>query len=241
MSEIYSYYSEAGIRPFRADAQADCDSMVIPCCFYLYEKPDTTRWKTFVGSVKGFLILGQEIERRKPCDFLDSDVFMNLICDDAAADLGFVVSALLKNAGPLSIDRSLDGMNHFHIDEVTVQRPELLPEILHELPEMVFRHLHVFPEVLSYYPKPLSHESEPPEIEDVPLSFLLNDALVYLVICDDAASEYALTPEQLARLREMHENATSYPAEYIDRALWQPFLEAGFTEHENTRVLYKTT
>ncbi len=31
MSEIYSYYSEAGIRPFRADAQVDCDSMVIPC------------------------------------------------------------------------------------------------------------------------------------------------------------------------------------------------------------------
>ena len=155
-------------------------------------------------------------------------------------DLGFIVSALIKDSGPLSAVNSPFGCDHFYIDEIETARPELLPQILKELPEMVFTHLHVHPDMLSYYPKPLPHESREPEGEGIQLANLLNSAQILLAVYDeDEEPSYLLTGKPLKKLREMHENATSYPAQFIDTALWKPYLDAQFTEYQNTRVLYK--
>ena len=78
-----------------------------------------------------------EIERRKANESVDSERLLNLICDDMSADLGFIVSALIKDSGPLSAVNSPFGCDHFYIDEIETARPELLPQILKELPEMV--------------------------------------------------------------------------------------------------------
>ena len=83
---------------------------------------------------------------------------MNLICDDLDADLGYIISALLQNNGPLSINRTKSGINHFYIDEIHLDDPSMLPVILSELPTLIMAHYHAYPDTLSYYPVPLPHE-----------------------------------------------------------------------------------
>ena len=55
---------------------------------------------------------------------------------------------------------------------------------------------------------------------------------------DDDNPQCVLTPEQIRLLRESHQSSSSYPAQFKDRKLWKPFLDAGFREWEDTRVLY---
>ena len=239
MNTIFSCYNKGTAHTFGEEHPADCENMILPCRFEIFEKASESGFNR-IGCVQGMLILGQEIERRKAYESVDSERLLNLICDDMSADLGFIVSALIKDSGPLSAENSPFGCDHFYIDEIEAARPELLPQILKELPEMVFTHLHVHPDMLSYYPMPLPHESRQPEGEEIPLAELLNSTTVLLAVYDeDEEQSYLLTGEQLEKLREMHENATSYPAQFIDTALWKPYLDAQFTEYLNTRVLYK--
>lgn len=240
MRKFYSYYNDANAYPVDTDA-ADCKSLVIPCCFTIYACVGDPEMggalSDCVGTIRGWLILGQEIERRKPGPFVQGEWFMNLLCSGMSADLGFVVSALRKDCGPLD---SIGGVNHFCITEVSFMCQELLPVILESLPEIVFRHLHVFPELVSYYPKPLPHEDVHLVIDDTSLTDLTGNMLAYLAISDETGMEYEMTSEQIVHLRGLYENATSYPAQYIDMSLWEPFWNAGFTEYENTRVLYRS-
>ena len=250
MSEIYAYSNEVSTHTIeQTDSMLDYDSLIVPCSFDIYEKPDDAPEVEdepvgeYIGCVTGFLVLGHEIERRKPSEYMNGEMFMNLLCDDMTADLGNVVAALLKNDGPLVQHCFITGIDHFYIDEVDVERPELVPLILREIPNIVFKQMHVFPELVSYYPRPLPHEPEQTERDKLLLNLAqcTNTAIMMLMASgeyDDDNPQCVLTPEQIRLLREAHQSGSSYPAKFKDRKLWKPFLDAGFREWEDTRVLY---
>jgi hypothetical protein len=229
----------------------DCETMLQPCRFSIYEKcgalPEDTSETIgeYIGCMDGVLVMGGEIVLRQPFQNYKSDLLMNLICDDYSADLGFVVSALLKDKGPLSMDQTEFGCDHFYIDEIELKRPELLPRILRDLPDIVFRHMHVYPELISYYPRPLPHEPEELTSHEemlLDLAERTKSAVMILLIRDENIMRHpqiALTPEMLTLLRSIQESSTSYDKQYIDKNLWQPFLDNGFMEWQNTRVLYR--
>ena len=254
MSELYTRCIEETMHTIpekKTPVYPDCETMIQPCHFSIYEKcgmiPEDTGAVIgkHIGCIDGALVLGSEIMQRQPFHIDKSDMFMNLICDDHSADLGFVVSALLKDNGPLSTEQTVFGCDHFYLDEVELEHPDFLPQILRDLPEIVFRHLHVYPDVISYYPRPLPHEPKPLTPKDQmfhKLAERTRTAVMMQMIHnkhDPKHPQIALAPEQLTLLRSIQENGTSYDKQYIDKALWQPFLDSGFAEWQNTRVLYR--
>ncbi len=244
MSEIYSYCNEETthvIEEERSPIFPDCDTMILPCRIGIYEAPDDEEIDVApvgerIGNIEGWLVLGRDIERTVPENVEDTDAFMNLLCDDLTVDLGFVVSALLKEDGPLSLEHTIFGFNHFYLDEISITRPELLPRLLEELPQIIFKHMHVFPDIISYYPRPLPHEQEPPTALEDFAEQTKSAIMIQMMLGEiDVAS---LTPEQIDLLRDVQNSGTSYDEQYVDHALWEPFLDAGFDEWLDTRVLY---
>ena len=250
MSNIYAYSNEVSTYSIgKGECMLDPESLIVPCSFDIYRTSgDVPEMEgepigECIGSVTGFLVLGHEIERRRPDGYMYGEMFMNLLCDDVTVDLGCVVAALLKNGGPLMGDCIMTGIDHFYIDELNVDCPELIPSILQDIPHIVFRQMHVFPELVSYYPRPLPHESRQDEQEKLlyDLADLTNSAILLLMSkgeYDADDPQCALTPAQIRMLRAVHENSTAYPKQYKDRKLWEPFLDAGFSEWGETRVLY---
>ena len=56
---------------------------------------------------------------------------------------------------------------------------------------------------------------------------------------DKQNPQLTLTEEQMHVVQGMRQQGDSYPAEYIDKEHWEPFLDAGFAEWNGTRVLYR--
>ena len=89
MNTIFSCYNKGTAHTFGEEHPADCENMILPCRFEIFEKPSESGFNR-IGCVQGMLILGQEIERRKANESVDSERLLNLICDDMSADLGFM-------------------------------------------------------------------------------------------------------------------------------------------------------
>ena len=244
MEKLYSTYDDEIIcHFFEAHELLEHESVILPCCFELLcdaagQEPQRC------GLVSGTLVLGREIDCRTPDSVDRRDEYMNLLCDDMDADLGYVVSALLENDGPLSIEETVCGIDHFYIDEVHAVDDALLPEILQVIPEMVFRHLHVYPELLSYYPEPLPHgdlrtEQDKQFEENAKKTHAAIMEMIFNGTYDKQNPQLTLTKEQMRVVQGMRQQGDSYPAEYIDKEHWETFLDAGFAEWNGTRVLYR--
>lgn len=169
MPTMYSVFNTVTKHEIEHMSEPDAHDAVIPCNLDLYQgaSDENTDEQTAlngdaVGSVSGMLVLGREIELLIPDQMAEQahDNYLNLICDDMSADLGYVVSALLEDDGPLCLINTIFGIDHFYIDEISVSDPDLLSVILAELPKMIFTHMHSFPDILSYYPMPLPHEQQ---------------------------------------------------------------------------------
>lgn len=253
MPTIYSVFNTVTKHEIEHMSELDAHDAVIPCNLDLYQRaseeiPDdqTMPIGDAVGSVSGTLVLGREIELLIPDQMADQahDNYLNLICDDLSADLGYVVSALLEDDGPLCLNNTIFGIDHFYIHEINVSDPDLLPVVLAELPKMIFTHLHSFPDILSYYPMPLPHEQQQTQSQRImeEVAKLTQAAIADQLIngqYDAQKPHLVLTREQHRIITGMRRPGDSYPEEYINREIWQPYLDAGFHEWGKTRVLYK--
>ena len=249
MRDVNTFY----LPDYKHSRHLFCDEMLIPCHFTIYEKPedaldilddDDMPTGKMLGGISGTLILGQEIS----ASIEESDQFLYKLCDDWDPVLSAATSALLSYCGPLSSDREVFGVNYFYIDHIVLHNDaeKLMQRILRELPYMVLAHMHVFPELLCYYPSPLEKKVEFTEQDKMLLDLAAKtqEAIVDLMLegkYDMNDPQLMLTPFQMQLLSGNRGYPFSYPADQIDEKEWKPFLDAGFAEWMKTRVLFKYT
>ena len=70
MNTIFSCYNNGTAHTFGEEHPADCENMILPCRFEIFEKSSESGFNR-IGCVQGMLILGQEIERRKAHESVD--------------------------------------------------------------------------------------------------------------------------------------------------------------------------
>lgn len=193
-----------------------------------------------LGSLSGYLVLGQAL-----CligaDLLD-------YCDNADERLENAASALMEGDGPLNEDSNL-----FHITDINLTEAfdaEAVRKLLIELPDIIFTHMHVTPNVISVSPAPLPHEKSKLEQVQEGLAQIAYRETSRRIDAQIFGSDYdadpdepqlEISPEQLNMIMGRRNEGDSYPEQYIDRKAWQPFLDVKFTEWRRTRVLYKET
>lgn len=192
-----------------------------------------------LGEISGYLVLGHAL-----ClvggDLLD-------YCDNADERLENAASALIERNGPLNEDSNL-----FHITEFSILEDVDVDEIhklIIELPDIIFTHMHVTPDIISLSPSPLPHEKSRLEQVQEGLAMMAYhetakrvDKQVFDIEDDEEdsdAPQIQISHEQLNIALGRRNSGDSYPTVYIDKNAWQPFLDTGFTEWRNTRVLFK--
>lgn len=110
-----------------------------------------------IAALKGCLVLTEEINNR------GEDPLM--ICDDLDGDLSYVMSVLQDNGAPLDFVEGNPDYNVYYIQELLMfpdfkNDHKLKSQLLNEIPDIIFKFLHVTPDVLAYYPAPLQREEE---------------------------------------------------------------------------------
>lgn len=193
-----------------------------------------------LGSISGYIVLGQAL-----C-LIGADLLE--YCDNADGELEHAASALMERGGPLNEDSNLFHIVDFNLTESIAA--EDIRKLLIELPDIIFTHMHVTPNVISVSPKPLPHEKSKLEQMQEGLAQIAYHETSKRVDAQIFGSDYEvnpdepmleISPEQLNIVMGRRNEGDSYPEEYIDRKAWQPFLDAKFTEWRKTRVLYKET
>lgn len=206
------------------------------------EAIDCEKTTISLGKISGYLVLGQALSLIGG-DTLD-------YCDAADGELENAVSALMERNGPLADD----DMNIFYISNAYVSDKDAMALFLEELPDMIFTHLHILPDLIAVSPAPLPHEkSKLEQIQEDLAMIAYHEASKKLnkqifgegekddVDDDPDSSQLTVSPEQLNIVMGRRNEGDSYPAEFIDKDAWQPFLDAGYEEWRKTRVLYKET
>ena len=191
-------------------------------------------------------ILGEEIERRG----------YNLydMCDEINADLEYVISALCESGGVMQAHDIHRPLNIFYIHEVEFENEEfrdmLLTDILINLPDIMFSHTNILPEMMIYYPRPLPYDNRMKELQNaiaVETSTQLRARMEKLKAMEedptidsdyDDEPQLALSKDQINILMGKRVEGDSYPEAAKDLPLWGDYEFAGFSEWKNTRVLY---
>ena len=91
-----------------------------------------------LGSISGYLVLGQAL------------------CLIGADLLDYCDNALMERGGPLNEDSNLFHITNFDLTETV--NAEAVRKLLIELPDIIFTHMHVMPNIISVTPAPLPHE-----------------------------------------------------------------------------------
>lgn len=200
-----------------------------------------------IGTIEGYLILGEEIERRG----------YNLydMCDEINADLEYVISALCESGGVMQAHNITRPLNIFYIHEVEFENEEfrdmMLTDILIELPDIMFSHTNILTEMMIYYPRPLPYDTRLMDIQKAIASETVSQVLArnakLEAIQEDPTidSDYdneephlALSQDQINMVMGKRVEGDSYPESAKDLPLWGYYELAGFSEWKNTRVLY---
>ncbi len=200
-----------------------------------------------IGTIEGYLILGEEIERRG----------YNLydMCDEINADLEYVISALCESGGVMQAHNITRPLNIFYIHEVEFENEEfrdmMLTDILIELPDIMFSHTNILPEMMIYYPRPLPYDTRLMDIQKAIASETVSQVLArnakLEAIQEDPTidSDYdneephlALSQDQINMVMGKRVEGDSYPESAKDLPLWGYYELAGFSEWKNTKVLY---
>ena len=110
---------------------------------------------------------------------------------------------------------------------------------------MLLTHCNVFPSTLSYYSVPLPYEESKLDKVKRDLAMMAYTDTVNMVFdkenYDPNKPHLIMSEEQQNMILGRRNKGESYPAEYINHEEWKLFLDAGFKEWGNTRVLYKFT
>lgn len=193
-----------------------------------------------LGEISGYMVLGQAL-----C-LIGADLLE--YCDNADGELEHAASALMERGGPLNEDSNL-----FHIINLNLTESitaEDVRKLLIELPDIIFTHMHVTPNIISVFPASLPHEKSKLEQVQERLAQIAYRETSKRVDAQVFGSDFeadpdepmlAISPEQLNIVMGRRNDGDSYPEEFIDRKAWQPFLDGKFTEWRKTRVLYKET
>ena len=200
-----------------------------------------------IGTIEGYLILGEEIERRG----------YNLydMCDEINADLEYVISALCESGGVMQAHNITRPLNIFYIHEVEFENEEfrdmMLTDILIELPDIMFSHTNILPEMMIYYPRPLPYDTRLMDIQKAIASETVSQVLARNAKLeaiqedptidsnyDNEEPHLALSQDQINMVMGKRVEGDSYPEAAKDLPLWGDYEFAGFSEWKNTRVLY---
>ena len=200
-----------------------------------------------IGTIEGYLILGEEIERRG----------YNLydMCDEINADLEYVISALCESGGVMQAHNITRPLNIFYIHEVEFENEEfrdmMLTDILIELPDIMFSHTNILPEMMIYYPRPLPYDTRLMDIQKAIASETVSQVLARNAKLeaiqedptidsnyDNEEPHLALSQDQINMVMGKRVEGDSYPEATKDLPLWGDYEFAGFSEWKNTRVLY---
>ena len=170
------------------------------------------------------------------------------------ADLEYVISALCESGGVMQAHDIHRPLNIFYIHEVEFENEEfrdmLLTDILIELPDIMFSHTNILPEMMIYYPRPLPYDTRMKEIQNaiaVETSTQLRAHMEKLKAMEedptidsdyDDEPQLALSEDQINILMGKRVEGDSYPEAAKDLPLWGDYEFAGFSEWKNTRVLY---
>ena len=198
----------------------------------LYDNPKQAEQ---IGTVTGFLILSEEMQNRD-IDILDK-------CDEADGNLEYAVSALMENDGPFL---NIEVFNHFYIHEITLNgrhdTPEMFGRVIDELPDIVFTHYHVCPDMLIYMPAHLPYDDTLDEIERRIASAVKSEYVenhIDIDTFDIDEPHIILTPKQNNMALGRRYEGETYPERAKDKAIWEKYESVGFEEWKNTRVMYK--
>lgn len=191
---------------------------------------------TYIGTIEGYLILAEEIEKRG----LD----LHYECDAINGEVEFICSALLENGGPLE-DYGIEyQVNQFYIHKIEIDEEyytdELFDNIISELPEIIFIHYHVCPEMLIYYPTPLPYDNRIEELEKKIAEAVMSDTLKreskdYIA---DYEPQLVMNPDQINIVLGRRRDGYTYPEYAKNMSVWEKYERNGFDEWLNTRVLY---
>jgi len=195
-----------------------------------------------LGEISGYLVLGASLYLAGG-DILD-------YCDNAGYELEHAASALMERNGPLNEDSNLFHITSFNVSE-DVEKTDL-HKLLIELPDIIFTHMHVTPDIISVSPPPLPHEKSKLEQVQEGLAMMAYHETAKRINkevfgysdtekVDEDTPQIQISPEQLNIALRRRNEGDSYPEQYIDRKAWQPFVEAGYEEWLKTRVLYMET
>lgn len=186
-----------------------------------------------LGTISGRFVLGREIDRTNE-DLL-------YVCDAADQELEFAVSALLEYDGPLNC---ISLLNHFHIYELKITDKSVFSEIIESLPDILLTHCHVYPDIISIFPAPLSHdESIYDKINRDMATIAYADTMKRIQNGHDDSDKPQLTlsEEQMNIMLGRRNEGYTYPEQYKNREIWDLLKASGFIEWRNTRVLFMTT
>lgn len=210
----------------------------------MFSDPETA---VHIGKIEGYLILAEEIERRGH-NLYD-------MCDALDADLEYVISALCEGGGVIQAHNINRPLNIFYIHEVEFDNEEFEDmmelDILTSLPDIIFSHTNIYPEMMIYYPRPLPYDTRLKDIQKAiateTVSQILTRKAKLDAIQEDPTidSDYdnddqhlALSNDQINMVMGKRVEGDSYPEEAKDPALWESYELAGFSEWKNTRVMY---
>ena len=188
-----------------------------------------------IGKVTGYLVLGQAI-------FLNGGDIVDF-CDAVSQPIENAASALTEKNGPLTDDSNLFHIMDFNISDTADS--DDIQTLLTELPDIIFTHMHVIPDIISVCPEPLPHEkSKMKKIQEGFAMIAYNETSKRVFHMEDEgtnpdAPQIQISPEQLNIVMGRRNVGDSYPEQHIDHAAWQPFIDNDFEEWLNTRVLYK--
>lgn len=176
--------------------------------------------------ISGYLVLGGAIS------LIDDDILE--YCDNADERLENAASSLMGRNGSLNEDSNLFHITDFSISE-NVDADEI-HKLLIELPDIIFTHMHVMPDIISLSPSPLPHEKSRLEQVQEGLTMMVYhetakrvDKQIFCTKDDEEDADtlqIQISPEQLNIALGRRNEGDSYPTQYIDRKAWRPFVEA---------------
>ena len=182
-----------------------------------------------------------------------------LVCDDLDGDLEYAMSTLTFTEGLLNEESGDPYQNVYYLDEITMEEGykddyELKERILMELQNLVFSFLHVSPDLIVHYPLPIREKIQKEEIKDERVEKLtaLSHQKVHAVINgmfpskEDQEEEssnvlpfgerYEFSEEELSLIYP-DDNEPPYPEEAKNQKEFELFLDHGYSEVGNSRLL----
>ena len=118
----------------------------------------------------------------------------------------------------------------------------MFDDIVSELPEILFTHYNIFPEMLIYYPEPLTFDNPLEDLERKIASAIHADNINRQLSgkpIDNNEPQLVLSQDQLNMVLGRRITGYSYPKSAKNTEIWEKYERNGFEEWKNTRVLYK--